>query len=127
MKEKRFKLSLEGSGAEQKAHELSLFIEKEFGTKPIPLREPIHKEDEQKADPLTITALILAVPSAVLATVDLIDRIRKKKATDRLIKWAEEQHKKDPNITIHITTPDGISLELYKAKSVEIMDAASDS
>jgi len=46
--------------------------------------------DEKVIDPLSLTALVLSVPSAALAVVDLADRIRQRHWAQKLIDHARQ-------------------------------------
>ncbi len=68
MKEKDFKIVIEGDKAEQNAKEMSEFITKEFGVSPTRIsRDLMHSKDIVKFDLMTAAAVILAVPSAILS------------------------------------------------------------
>ena len=124
MRERNFKLNIEGPGAEERAKELSDFIEKEFGSRPIWQANKGEQEKEltitRSAEFLAVTAIVLSVPAAILAAMDLVDRIKKKKKTDSLIEWA----KKHPG-PITIITPDGTAIHLHNADSGTLLDAAA--
>jgi hypothetical protein len=119
-----FKLHIEGPRASEAEKELSALIENEFGQRPTRMADQKLNADTQKVDPVSVAALVLSVPATIVAVNDLIERVKKKKATDRLIQWAQDYHKKNPDVIITITTPEGTSFELCKAESVDILDAA---
>ena len=124
-KESIFKLRIDGPHGDEAEQELSSLIEKEFCIKPTRVAEQkLNSETHKVADPISVAALVLSVPAAIVAVVDLIERVKKKKAADRLIQWAQDYHEKNPDTTITITTPEGISCELRKAETVDILDAA---
>jgi hypothetical protein len=57
-------------------------------------------------DPISLAALILSVPGAVLASVDLVQRIAKRRKAKALI--AEAQRLRDEtNVETYILLPDG--------------------
>jgi hypothetical protein len=128
-KESTFKLHIEGPNASEAEKELSSLIEDEFGQRPIRMADQKpnandHKVVDTLSVALSVTSLILSVPAAIVAVSDLIERVKKKKVTDRLIQWAQEYYEKNPNTAITITTPEGTSFELRKAETVDILDAA---
>jgi len=121
MKEKDFKIVIEGDRAEQNAKELSEFITKEFGVSPARIsRGMLHSKDIVKFDLLTAAAVILAVPSAILSIVDLVERRKKKKKLDALVLWA-----KDKPGSITIILPEGTTIQLNTpdTDSSQILDA----
>lgn len=94
MTERNFTLCIQGEGAEERAKVLADFIEKEFGSRPRPVRQAKGispgKIVTRSAELLAVAAVVLAVPAAILSAVDLADRIKKKKKTDSLIQWVKE-------------------------------------
>ena len=54
--------------------------------------------DEKVIDPLSLAALVLSLPSAALAVIDLADRIRKRRRAQELIDHARQL------ATQHVTT-----------------------
>ena len=49
---------------------------------------PQPNRDERSVDPVALSALILSLPSVAMATLDLADRIRKRRRADELIQHA---------------------------------------
>lgn len=124
-KESTFKLYIEGPNASEAEKELVSVIENEFSQKPTRMADQkLNADDHKVVDPLSVAALVLSVPATIVSVVDLIERVKKKKATDRLIQWAQDYHEKNPDTVITITTPEGTSFELRKAETVDILDAA---
>lgn len=50
----------------------------------------IHHDDRKVIDPVSVAALVLSFPSAVLAVVDLADRIHKRRRAKKLIDHAQQ-------------------------------------
>jgi hypothetical protein len=125
MTERSFKLCIEGPEAEERAKELSSFIEKEFGERPVQQsKEKLQQRERfRSVDPLALAAIVLAVPSALLAATDLVARMKKKGKIDALIQWAKEQRHEG---SVTIIAPDGTAVHLHKTNSGEILDAASE-
>jgi hypothetical protein len=116
-------LNVSGPEAEKKAGELVDFIENEFAFKPV-CRKPgsgRRSTGYRSVDPLAIAAFVVAVPSALVATIDLVERRKKKEKLDRLLQWL-----KDKNVQVTITTPNGTTLQLDAVKSADFLDAADD-
>ena len=57
-------------------------------------------------DPISLTALILSIPSAILAVMDITDRIRKRKKAQSLIEAAKRQ-KDESGVQTLIVLGDG--------------------
>jgi len=123
MMERHFKLNVSGPEAEENAGELVEFVEKEFDCKPVCLKTGIgeNRRGYRSVDPVAIAAFIVAVPSAVLATIDLVERRKKKEKVDRLLQWLQ-----DKKVNITITTPNGTTMQLDAADSADILNAAND-
>ncbi len=84
-------------------------------------KSPVSRGDD-KSDPVAITALILAVPGTVLVTWDLAKRMQLKEKVDRLITWAQETCKTEPqsDTTIHLS--DGSVVPLEQMKPEQFLD-----
>ncbi len=132
MTQNNFKLHIEGPDAEEAAKKMSELIENEFGQKPVRItpeqREiiPDQGDDVAKIDPAAIAALILTIPSALLAVRDLSERFRKKESVDLMIRVAGELRENYPSMNISITAPKGVTVKLDMAKSEDILSAASE-
>lgn len=50
----------------------------------------IHHDDGKAIDPVPVAALVLSIPSAALAVLDLADRIRKRRRAKELIGHAQQ-------------------------------------
>src|SRR6266851_3171043 len=50
----------------------------------------IHDDDDKVIDPVSAAALVLSIPSAALAVLDLADRIRKRRRARELIDHAQQ-------------------------------------
>lgn len=74
----------------------------------------------------TPTALILAVPGAVLATWDLAKRIQLKEKVDRLINWAKEKATTAPQTRMTIHLPNGIVVALDQVKPEDLLDVLAE-
>lgn len=56
--------------------------------------------NEKVVDPVAITALVLSIPSAVLAVTDIADRIQKRRRAKELIEHAEQLATQQVTITL---------------------------
>jgi hypothetical protein len=72
---------------------------------------------------MAAAAVILAVPSAILAVVDLVERRKKKKKLDLLVQWA-----KDKPGSITILTHEGTAIQLNApgTDSSQILEAVEE-
>jgi hypothetical protein len=120
---------LEGPRSEALASELSELVEAEFGERPAPAtprqgRETL--ETYRGPDPLAVTAVVLAVPGAILATVDLAERLKLKQKVDRLIAWAKEKLKDDTANRILLRSRRGNIVPLDRAETSQIFELAEE-
>ena len=108
MPEADFKLHIQGPEAEVAARELSAFFQEEFACAANRISQPNTQGfsgSPERADPIAVTALVLAIPSAILASVHLADRIKKKEKIQRLIEWTKNKRKKSSKLSFHFSTP----------------------
>ena len=62
----------------------------------------IHHDDGKAIDPVALASLVLSIPSAALAVLDLADRIRKRRRANELIDHA--QHLAAQQVTVNLIT-----------------------
>ncbi|MFF7394551.1 hypothetical protein ACFZAE_39830 [Streptomyces scabiei] len=55
-----------------------------------PTAEPADESDTKGVDPVAVTSLVVAIPSAMLAVVDIADRIHKRRRANDLIERAQQ-------------------------------------
>jgi len=79
-------------------------------------------EVDAKGDPVAVTALILAIPGAILATMDLVERA---KVAEKIRKLIEKVRKIDGSATLQIDTKPPIDLK--EATKDQVMDLISTS
>lgn len=117
---------IEGPDAAEAAAELSREIEKTLGQKPgLKKADPPRTDDPVKVDPVAVAALVLAVPSALLAAADLVQRFKKKKQIDLIIEIAKKHNAENPETQIRISGPKGVSVHLHQADADSVIDMAS--
>ncbi len=81
-------------------------------------RHPGHDEEASKGDPVALAALILSIPSAILAAMDVVERAGIAERVRRLLKKVREI---DGTATLHVGAEP--SLDLRTATEDEVMDA----
>lgn len=120
MKEPGFKFTVAGRNAEETARDLADFIEKEFDHKTESTRtaSPQEQKRVRSFDPLSAAAFVVALPSAVLGALELLDRMKKKEKVDKLLQWL-----KDKKVQVTITAPDGTTINMDAAQSSDLLDA----
>ncbi|MDM8539508.1 hypothetical protein QUF75_02930 [Desulfococcaceae bacterium HSG7] len=119
------KFNIQGPQAQTVAQELAAMIDQTFDHSAQITKPPLAKTtDNTKADPVAIAALVIAIPSAVLAVVDLVQRPKKKSKADHVIDFAQRQHSQNPQTGITITMPNGVSMNLDQMDSNTLIDLA---
>ena len=129
MSDKAFEFSIQGDQSGSTNQELSTLLQEVFTDWPLQkTNKPIESPGEARTrtDPLTVAALVLAVPGAILATWDLAQRIELKKKVERLIDWARRKKKENPTLVITLTLS-GIRVKyLDRTEPEEILDALAE-
>jgi hypothetical protein len=82
-----------------------------------------HGDDGKAIDPVSLTALILSIPSTALAVSDLADRIRKRHRAQELLRHAQQLTAQQ--VTIYLITP-GRTIELRTLTPDQVLDLAAD-
>ena len=89
---RELEIILRGAQADFAADELASAFSAAHGAPCSLVRRPATARDmaDQKGvDPLAVTALVLSVPSALLAVLDIADRIKKRRTAQSLIEQSE--------------------------------------
>ncbi|MQY15184.1 hypothetical protein SRB5_53620 [Streptomyces sp. RB5] len=61
-----------------------------YPAEPVRAEKPAEDPDTKVVDPVSLAALIVSIPSAVLAVADITDRIRNRRRAGELIERARE-------------------------------------
>ncbi|MBB4715147.1 hypothetical protein ACIQNT_14320 [Streptomyces luteogriseus] len=61
-----------------------------YQPEPAPTAEPANDSNTKVVDPISVTALVVSIPSAMLAVADIADRIRKRRRASELIERAQQ-------------------------------------
>ncbi len=117
-----------GINADIGAEEIKQIIKDEFEYDTLITPEGEHcREGQTKAvDPISLGALILAIPGAILAVTQLRDRIKKKGKLDLALGKIREQVVCKKKVTVKIKYPNGMIKEISSVDSVEILDNISE-
>jgi hypothetical protein len=78
-----------------------------------------HHDDSKVIDPVAVTSLVMSIPSAALAVLDLADRIRKRRRAGELINHA--QHLVEHQVNIYVITPER-TVELRTLTPDQLLD-----
>ena len=79
------RLRIEGPGAETAAAEVGRAVEAELGAVPARTAVTPRSGEGERADPVAVAALVLAIPGAVLQAMDLAERVRLREKLGRLL------------------------------------------
>lgn len=119
------RIEITGAGAEDTRAELEAWWKAEMGEElrrvtsaPIALEEPT-----RSADPVAVAALILGIPSAIVATMDIAKRIELTKKVGQLIEWAREKRRKHPKLRIALVDEAGQSVDVAAAEPPDVLEA----
>jgi hypothetical protein len=116
-------LIIEGAQAEKAADKLNGFIAEAGDNATIScIQSPeVPEEVRRVIDPLTLASVILSIPGAVLAAIDLVDRIRKRKKAQALIDTARAV---SADTAVHIiVTLEEVPRQLDQLTADELLDA----
>lgn len=86
-------------------------------------RIPPSGETEKAADPIAVAALILSIPGALLATVDLAERLQLKQKVERLIALARREWR-EHGTRIWLQRRNAAPLALDEIEPADVLDAA---
>ncbi len=125
------RILIEGEDAEAAAGELAEALQEVFGheTAPRAIRAD-EAEGEEKIEAGTvigIIALVMSIPSTLLAIRSLMERPEKKKRADELMERLRELEKRFPSTTIRLRGVDGATVRIRKVDGNRLIDIASGS
>jgi len=118
------KIRLEGQGSEEAAGLLAQALEKELGHEPAIKRLEASGDQKTKLDPVAVAALLVAIPSGLLAAFDLVQRFKKKEKAAVVIEQAQSLVEGRPGLRITISTPGGTTVRLDRMDPNDLIDLA---
>ncbi len=125
-----FIIRIQGPQAAEAAAELSQVIEEEFGQAPARRTEtavPPDPENPHRAiDPLAVDlvkTVLLSLPVALMAYMDLADRIEKRRKAGRVVDAASGR----AGVEATVTLPDGTTIAFRDVDPNRLIDAARES
>jgi hypothetical protein len=83
----------------------------------------IHDDDDKIIDPVSLATLVLSIPSASLAVLDLADRIGKRRRAEELIDQAQQLAAQ--KVTVCLTSP-GRTVDLRTLTPDQLLDQVAD-
>ena len=124
MKKHDISIIIEGEDINAEAEKIKDIIQNElkYGAQVLPNNASLSNENTKSFDPISLTSLIIVIPSAILAIADIAERIQTKKKLDRTLEAIQKQAANKKQITIKIRYPDGMIKEISTVESVEILE-----
>ena len=124
MIKKEINFIITGREAKGISEEIKKIIEEEFYCDIHILTENIshYKEQTKAIDPVAVGAFVLAIPGAILAFSNLIERIKNKKKLDVALEKIQKRVVQKKEVIVKIQSPDGVIKELSTVNTVEILD-----
>lgn len=116
---------IEGDQANEIADELAELLENEFAQRPkktTPDGSPTTAA--QRSDWVGIVALILAIPSAVIATADAVERFKVKEKAEKLIEFAKNKYQTTGVRIWFKKSQDSVSAALDEATASDLLESA---
>ena len=126
MSELQFQFQIQGRNAEIIAQKVSAILAKELNVQAelSSSNRPIEK-DRRAVDPVALAALIVSIPSAVLAALDVLERMKKKGKIEKALEKIGELMQDFPDAAIQLKAPDGTLLKVEKSNATKLIDAAN--
>ncbi|MBI3269774.1 MAG: hypothetical protein HYZ53_12180 [Planctomycetes bacterium] len=122
------RFQIQGEDAEAVAGELSEQIRGLFGESPARSSGGVSpgaaREGGKGVDPVAVAALVLSIPGAILATMDLAQRLQAAERVRKLIAWAKERLPR-AKAKIDFLPPAGGAQPLQAVDAGAILDAAA--
>lgn len=127
MSEARITIVLQGeraSGAGQEFTRLISTFDEGGEVQVVPLEEA-SDEVRRVLDPISVATLVFAIPSAVLAVMDIADRIEKRRRAMRLIEEGQRL-REDKEVEAFVLMPDGSPKRLEDLTSDQLLDLVAE-
>jgi len=122
MSELRF--FVEGPGAQDLAQRLEAVLHQNFGESPSRRSSEVQDAAGTRADPVALLTLILALPTAAVAALDLVARLKARDRIRAIIDFAK-QERDATGVRIWVSVGDGPPVALDEARPEHLLDAAN--
>ena len=119
------KIHIGGKEADASASELAEFFADRLDTQVSPAAaETSSATDRKGIDPISVAQLILAIPPAIMVTMDLAERIELRKKVSKLIELAKRLRNEKGTVARLETS--SVSRDLDAMSPDEVLDAAAE-
>lgn len=118
-------IEISGPEADAIGMELAAWWKTEIGDelRPAAPSQAVLGEDQRGADPIAVAALILAVPSAIVATADLAKRIELTKKVGQFIAWVRGKRLQHSKLRIAVVDLQGRAIDVATATPPDVLEA----
>lgn len=124
MSDPLFQFQFMGENKSESANSFAQYVNSLFDTSAVPTGQQQSSDSaDSKTDPVALAAFVISIPSAILAAMDIVDRIKKKKKLDELLNKMR-QLEKTQKTTIRLISPKGEVLEISQISSGKMLDMA---
>jgi hypothetical protein len=121
-----FRLEIQGPGAELAAEKIQIALAEIFGGEPVQSKTTHAVEGDDKAKGLVDYILIaLAIPSALVATIDLASRPVVVEKMEKVIEYVEHLEDSIPEFDVNFVVG-GVSVNLKKAKPEDLTNSIAE-
>ena len=129
MSSRALEFSIQGDQSQSTNQELSILLKEVFADWPLhQASRPTDSAGElrTRSDPVAVAALVLAVPGAILASWDLVQRMKLTEKVERLIAWARRKKQENPTLTITLSLSGIRVTYLDRTEPEEILNALAE-
>ncbi len=122
------RIIVDGDAANEAADQLTAILREgeEPGVVSRSVASAVPDGTHKTVDPIALVGVILAIPSAVLAVMDLADRLRKRGKAQKLTA-AANRLRREKRVTITVVAPDGTTWSLDRLEADTVLEIAQQS
>lgn len=124
MTSKNVRFELAGTRAREGADRLAAALGVDPWAITLPTPDPSAGPTERIIDPVSVAALVLSIPGAILAVLDLADRIAKRHKAQRVLDTAKRIGV-ELNVETRVTGPDGRTHAVASLTADALLDLAA--
>lgn len=124
MAEKEIIFMITGKDVEAASNEIKDIIKEEFDYDTLIKQAPINIQNEKNkvVEPMTVAALVLALPGAILAGIEIADKIRNRKKLDNTLNKIQKRVIQKRAVSVKIINADGVIKKIETVDTVELQE-----